>query len=130
MTTDFGTDLSLQDDVSPEFNEVTGVDVLKDACVRRLSTPRGDLFYDAAYGYDLTGMLSDSYTPSDIARMQTDIVRQLELDEMVDSASCTVSNVTLESMTVDILIRTALGPFSLTLEITNVSVSVLQASNG
>lgn len=130
MTTDFGTDLSLQDDVSPEFPEVTGIDVLKEACVRRLSTPQGDLFYDAAYGHDLTGMLSDSYTPSDIARMQTDIVRQLELDEMIDGASCTVSDVTLESMTVDILIRTAVGPFSLTLEITNVSVSVLQASNG
>jgi len=130
MTVDFGTDLSLQDDVSPEFPEVTGLDVLRNACVRRLSTPQGDLFYDPAYGYDLTGMLSDSYTPSDIARMQTDIVRQLELDEMIDGASCTVSNVTFESMNVDILIRTALGPFSMTLEINNVSVKVLQAFSG
>lgn len=43
MTVDFGTDLALQDDVSPEFPEVAGIDTLIDACVRRLSTPQGDL---------------------------------------------------------------------------------------
>jgi len=130
MTVDFGTDLALQDDVSPEFPEVTGIDALIDACVRRLSTPQGDLFYDPAYGFDLTGLLSDSLEPSDIANIQTEIIRQLELDERVEAAECTISDVTLELMDVDILVQSSLGPFSMTLEINNVSVKVLQASSG
>lgn len=129
MTTsvDFGTDLALQDDVSPEFPEVTGLQVLIDACVRRLSTPQGDLWYDPSYGYDLTELLSDALSPGDLANIEHEIIRQLELEDMVEAAECTISDVTDELMTVDILVQTAQGPFPLVLAVTDVTVQVLQA---
>jgi hypothetical protein len=127
---DYGTDLSLGEslDISPEFPEVTGIDVVIDAVVRRLATTRGDLFYDAEYGYNLMDLLSDSYTPAQLGQIGVDIRLQLELDEMISSAQANVSLSTASVMHVDVSIHTAAGPFKMTLEVTIVTVQILNAA--
>lgn len=130
----FGVDISIGAtlDVTPEFTEVTGIPGFIEACVRRLSTPRGDLFYDDTYGFDLTQFCSDSFSIADIPTIQTGVVEQLQLDERCERATCTVDNVTLEGFHVNVSVFTAEGPFQFTLAVDKVSVTMLnsQASNG
>ena len=126
MTVDFGTDINTPGvmDLDPFFREISGVEVLGQACARRLVTPRGSLVGDPAYGYDVRVHLNDD-DPSPSA-IGLEVAAELAKDERVESASAVVTFDQLAGtlrIVADVL--TAAGPFRLTLDVSAVSVAVL-----
>lgn len=139
-----GTDLSGVSDLTPHMGESSGQQCLAEALARRLLTPRGALFYDQLYGYDLTSLVNADLSPSDLARISASIEEEFRKDERVVSATVTTQFVGTDQVeaaragvvsnpapgTQGVLVVTALvndgqGPFSLTVAATAVTVQLL-----
>lgn len=127
MTTDaeYGTDIGGYLDLDPADIMVSGRRCLSEALARRLQTPRGRLIGDPEYGLDVVGYLNDDITPLDIAEMQSAIASECAKDERVATASAVVTMNASGGMTVDLTITDAVGPFSLVLAVSAVTVTIL-----
>jgi hypothetical protein len=127
MTTDYGIDIHTPGamDLDPAFSLVSGLQGLGEALARRFVTARGSLPGDAAYGHDLRAYLNHENPP--LHTIEAAAVEQMELDERVSSA------VARATFAADILAITAtgvargIGPFRLVLEISAVTVALLDA---
>jgi phage baseplate assembly protein W len=128
MATDFGTDLSLWPDIDPSGATVSGFTCLAQALLRRLTTPRGGLFYDPGYGTDIRGYLGESMTNASAGSIQNAIEREITQDERITSAVVTATiNLLASIIVVHITLQTALGPFTLVLAVSSVTVTLLKA---
>lgn len=131
MTTtapDFGLDLSGTDDLDPLMREVTGLEALAQALVRRLDTETGTLLddEDGDYGYDLTEQLGEGMTPDELAAIPGRVENQFRADERVSDAKVKATLSTIER--VDLACRIVpygAGPFTFTLQITDVAKTIL-----
>ncbi|HSS39713.1 MAG TPA: GPW/gp25 family protein [Polyangia bacterium] len=90
-TGDLGTDITLVSDLAPVWGVSAGTDNLINAILRRLTTPRGRLFYDPDYGYDVVSQLNASLGPTDMARIQAAITAELRKDPRIQSMTVTLS---------------------------------------
>jgi hypothetical protein len=132
MATDFGTDIDLWPDINPAGTLLTGANgntlVLAQALLRRLTTPRGGLFYDAGYGTDIRAFLGESMTASSTASIQQAIEREVTQDERVLNATASVVFVGATGVLVGHLtVQTSDGPFTLVISVTALSVTLLKA---
>lgn len=130
MATDYGKDVScyLNGDLDPMFVELEGRQVLAEALMRRLETPRGGLFYDADYGLDLRGYLGEALDAADIVELQAAIGVECLKDERVVAAQARVAlTYSTGEMLVYILVQDGNGPFELTLSVDKVTVSLLDS---
>lgn len=103
------------------LSKVTGRTALAHRILRRLTTPRGGLFYAPTYGYDLTELIGSSVPVSVVEQRVLEQV--LAEEEVADArATATLLNGTLsvEIQTVD-----AEGPFTLVLNASELTVSGL-----
>ncbi len=123
----YGTALSCVSDISAESRTVTGNRVVAEAIARRLMTPRGRLIGYPNYGYDLTQFVNADVGPRELAAMRAGIVAECLKDQRVAGAT---ADVTLASdvLTVTIKLDAALGPFSLVLSVTALTVELLDVS--
>jgi len=119
---DYGSDISGLGDLSPALEEADGRRALIESIGRRLSTPRGALFYDQSYGYDLRQYLSGIYPGS--GPIASGVLEQVEADERVLTADADVSMVG-EALSIGVRIVDGGGPFDLTLTIDKVTSSIL-----
>lgn len=120
---DLGTDISCVSDVTSSLQTVSGRRCLIEAIARRLITPRGGLFYDASYGFDLRQYLSGiTSAPSAIA---AGVVEQAEQDERVDQATAEVSFIG-DRLLVKLTISDNGGPFAFVLSVSSVTVEILK----
>jgi phage baseplate assembly protein W len=121
-----GTDISALPDLDPTFAVRTDRSVLVEALARRLQTPRGTLFYDEEYGYDVRELLNAALDEDAALRAQADIAAECEKDERVLSATPAF---TFGPKTGDLLVSVsavdAEGPFELVLRVSAVSVDIL-----
>jgi hypothetical protein len=127
---DFGTDLSCVTDLTPDCKEVSGARVWLESLARRL---QGSLFYDPDFGYDLVDMLDDEVRLPDLDSASADIDQEFLKDERTLSSSTTVTrtvNNGAVSLRVVSRVRSALGPFTLTLEVSKVTVQILSIQPG
>lgn len=123
---DFGTDISAVDDLDRDFTLVSGETTLAQALARRLQTPRGGLFYDPDYGYDVRELLLESLTAARISQAQAAISAECVKDERVVTATAAITfNAAEESLTIEVEIETADGTFDLVLSVDNVTVELL-----
>lgn len=129
--TDFGTDLSCTTGLRTG-RYVTGARLVAEAAFRRLSTPRGSLFWgedEADYGLDLTELILGQPATSTLANsLEARIRNELLKDERIDTVTVSVvASRTGPAVTYDIAISatTAEGPFELTLGVSDVSVDLL-----
>ena len=121
-----GVDILALDDLDPSFALVSGEPMLARAIARRLTTPRGGLFYDPDYGYDVRALLLDGLTPAKLASARASIAAEVEKDERVASAAVTFTHdTTAERLTITIEIETDEGPFDLVLSVDAVTVDLL-----
>lgn len=120
---DFGTDLSLDPDLSFDF--VSGYDNLLEALMRRLTTPEGSLFYDADYGLDIREWLNEAVTDEVIEELRQAIVEQLESDSRVLTAEVAVKQQESRYLLIGAIVETTNGPFELVLAADQVKVEVL-----
>jgi hypothetical protein len=124
---DPGTDLSLWPDVDPGGTFISGSLALAQALVRRLTTPRGGLFYDSSYGTDIRQFLSEMIDSSRLGIFQQRIEQEVLQDERVLAASALLTfNDATNTMSCSLTVQTANGPFVLTLAVSSVTVTLLQ----
>jgi hypothetical protein len=129
--TDLGTDLSCTTSLRTG-RYVTGTRLVAEAAFRRLTTPRGTLFWgedEADYGLDLTELLLGQPNTTALASsLEGRIRNELKKDERIDDVSVAVVTSTLGAATTyDITIdgTTATGTFTLTIGASDVSVDLL-----
>jgi phage baseplate assembly protein W len=135
-TPDFGLDLDTafigpdgEASISPMFDLTSGRTLLAQAIANRLSTPRGQLPDDPAYGYDLRDALNDSLTATGLFALQSAIVSECKKDERIAGATCRCTfDAVAKKLTVLVRLATADGPFLLTLAVSDLSVLILSVA--
>lgn len=128
--TDFGRDTSCTDSLKTgRFS--TGARLVAEACFRRLITPRGTLIGgddEANYGLDLLERIGSVSSKSDAAALPGQIQNELLKDERLTSVDVTVIDKTSGpsvSFEISIFGQTDVGPFSLVLAVSDVTVDLL-----
>jgi len=125
-TTIDGTDMSLLMDLDPMGTVVSGRLLLTQAVVRRWTTPRGRLLDDPHYGYAVTDELNDDLGPSDISRIGANMDAEAVKDERIVSCLTSVQfNPVTGVLNTSSILNDGAGPFSLVLNITAVTVTIL-----
>jgi hypothetical protein len=111
---------------------VTGPRLVAEACYRRLTTPRGMLRggeEEASYGINLMDLVGSTQSKAEAAALPGRIRTELEKDERIESV--TVSILETRSASGDIALSisieavTGVGPFTLTLLASDVTVELL-----
>lgn len=128
MTTDFGRDTWCLD--SPRTGRlVTGTTLVAQRVYRRLITPRGMLRGgedEANFGLDLSGLIGNvSLSTGAIEGM---IRGEVLKDPQVETATVTAAKSTsgaASSYSIEVSCTTALGPFDLVLEVSDVTVALV-----
>lgn len=124
---DLGTDIYCVDDLDPAFATVDGTKAVAQAIARRLGTPRGALFYDPDYGYDLRAFLNAPIDDRMLFQIGVGVENEARKDERVfDAQAVATYDVQTETMTVVLRGSTSSGPFQLILAVDEVSVEVLR----
>jgi hypothetical protein len=142
-----GTDLSGVSDLTATMAESSGRQCFGEALARRLITPRGGLIDDDNYGYDLTSFANDDIGQGDVQQIQSNVEAEFLKDERVIAAAVTVQFVGASQVaaaqsgtvsapapgTAGVLVVTAtitdsLGPFTLTVSVSALTVSLLMGS--
>lgn len=122
--TDFGTDLSLVDDLEPTMREVSGTELLGQALFRRLTTPRGMLLDDPDYGTDVREFVSWGALPTKFAAIPALVRAELLKDERIEAATVSTA-VAGGSVRLNISIDTGDGPFPLVVDVTQAGAVLL-----
>ncbi len=124
---DFGTTLSCAFDLDPMGATVSGLQALSEALIRRITTPRGRLLTDPNYGYDISGELEDDVTTQQVGAIGSNVDQEFLKDQRVFASSTTVTLRADGSLDVASSVQSALGPFGLVLNVSAVTVSIIQA---
>jgi hypothetical protein len=117
-----GSDLS-----SPSYL-ATGNLCVAEAVLRRWSTGAGQLIDDPTYGYNLSDLISDDLSPSDLAYAQQQAAAQAELDERVLQATVALTLSVAGALSVVAYLVTAAGPFKLVASVSAVGTQLLLVS--
>lgn len=119
---DLGSDIAGLDDIDPTMPTVEGRRCLIQSIARRLITPRGGLWYDPDYGYDLRQYLSGITVSA--GAIASGVEAEAEKDERVEQASASVV-FSGRVLTVRLAISDSQGPFSFSLAIDQVTATIL-----
>jgi phage baseplate assembly protein W len=113
---DFGSDFAWTGDLDPRMPKVDGLAGLQQSILRRLTTPRGGLFYDPEYGTDMTQFMNAETNPKIVEQAaESEILK----DERVFGATVEfVKQATKPSEPVQIALKISVqtqdGPFAFT----------------
>lgn len=125
-TPDYGVDVDCVEDLDPAFGLVSGNKAVAQALLRRFSTPRGGLFYDRTYGYDLRAFCNADLHAHELFAIAASVEAEAERDERVSSAR---ADVTFDAPTgrlrVSLRVVGSEGPFALVLDVSAVTVELL-----
>lgn len=130
MATDFGKDVSCTNSLRTG-RYATGVQLVAEACYRRLITPRGTLRGgedEANYGLDLTAYVGSTNPRALEVKLPALIAAELKKDERVEEVAAEVTITTVGAavtMTIEIDVTTGEGPFTLRLAVSGVSTELL-----
>lgn len=129
MATDYGRDLYCTTDLDASLTEVSGAQMMAQVCLRRLYTPRGSLLSSPSENtIDVRGYLSETVdlTRQDLVGIKAACTAALLADPRIESVTVTprFDSVT-RVLTLGIDANGALGPFSLTLAVTSLTVELL-----
>ncbi len=127
MTQPFGTCWSCVSDLVMPSVMASGFRVVGEAIARRWQTPRGGLVDDPNYGTDATDLVGDDLGTTELAQAAHALGIEAEKDERVSSCAVTCQLVGGVLMIAGV-VKTAAGPFQLVVSVTQVSVTLLQAS--
>jgi len=124
FASELGVDFACVTDLDADLSLVDGQTALLQSCARRITTPRGGLFYDANYGIDVRDFLKQSgFSETQAARI---IEQELLKDErMLNAVAAVTLNQIDETVTINIEIESDAGPFTLTITVTNLTVELL-----
>lgn len=113
MVADFGSDISTFPDLDPLLEPQSGRRVLLESIARRMSTPRGGLWWAPSYGSDLGAVLDEAVDPARLRSAANALQQQLTGDERIQSASVEATYVAAtRSLRIVVSIVDADGPFT------------------
>jgi phage baseplate assembly protein W len=115
-------------DLSTPSYMATGWMCVAEAVMRRWGTTQGRLVDDPNYGYNLSDLISDDLSPSDLAYAQQQAAAQAELDERVLQATVTLTLSDDGVLSVVAYLVTAAGPFKLVASVSAVGTQLLLVS--
>lgn len=123
----YGTDLSCVEDISVTLDEVdpTSTRAIREALLRRLTTPRGGLQDDPDYGFDVRGLCNRGLTQSQMVDLSTQVRNEVTKDDRVDSATVTVTAPSPRALRIGVVITPVdqtIGIFTLTFAVTDGAV--------
>ncbi len=124
MSDELGLDLACVDDIDPGLSLSDGRQGLIEAIARRLITPRGGLFYDPTYGYDVRRFVGA--TGASAPAIAQGVANEALQDERILQARAAVT-LGAEELTIRLSLQDAAGPFELTLAVSRVTVSLLRS---
>jgi phage baseplate assembly protein W len=126
MSDPLGSDLSCISGLDPTFAVVSGTRIVAEASLRRLTTPRGSLFYARDYGTDIREALLAKLDAAGLAALQKRIEAELEKDDRVLSVRCALAfDARAERLKIRVAGATEAGPFAFTLAASALSVELL-----
>ena len=126
---DYGSDISCVDDIDASLTSVEGETCLGQALARRISCPRRGLFYDFDYGIDARRYMNRAHRPQVTSQA---VEQECLKDERVDEIRAAVRFVETEddesgdppgTMRIELEVQGGEGPFDLTVEIDDLSVT-------
>lgn len=123
---EFGLDLAALDDL--DFGTAEGQNNLARALARRLMTPRGGLFYDEDYGFDVRELVNESATDEALFDLRVQVAAEVEKDPRVRTAGVIVTDLGDRIFRLDVELETLEGPFRLALAVDQLKVEVLRAN--
>jgi hypothetical protein len=103
------------------LTKVSGRTALAHRILRRLTTPRGGLFYAPTYGYDLAELIGSAVPMSVVEHRMTE---QILYEEEVEDARCTAT-LANGTLSVDIQCVDADGPFELAISASDITIAAL-----
>jgi hypothetical protein len=123
-----GTDIDGIFDTGTMLTLASGLKNLGNALCRRLITPRGALFYDPEYGYDVRSFLNKGFTPDQLAAVQDQIAAEVEKDDRIQDATVTVvTDISAMSMQITIVAEISEGPYAFIISVDRVTARLLSA---
>lgn len=102
-----------------------GLEVIAQRVYHRLTTPRGALLVHSDFGIDLAWEIGKHYYVGYEDVLASKVKQELSKEEVLESIDCIVKR-DGDAVQVDIMCKTADGPFALVLGVNNVSVSLLR----
>lgn len=122
-----GGDLDVISDLPGlSFGIATGLRNIGNAMARRLTTPRGGLFYDPDYGLDVRNYLNAGMTAAQLAQIQADVASEVAKDPRVENPVVVVqSNVPTSTLQITISCDLAEGPFEFVLAVSALTVDLI-----
>ena len=102
--------------------------VIGQRLARRLTTPRGALALigdDPNFGFDVRQYINAKLTPQQRATAEANVTNEVLKDDEVQSADVTMSIGDNGNVSIDIKFQAATGPFSLTLNVSQVSAALV-----
>lgn len=141
----YGQDISVYEGGIGKFHRIIkGRELLAQDLRKRLETPRGTMLYFISkddpkypeyeeYGYDITLLLEQKFTPGRILAMQVEIKNELEKDDRVSQAIVTVDGSKLLrqsilTITINIIPNSQLGTFTMILEVADAAIQLFEVS--
>lgn len=125
---EFGTDISAVEDLGAKFRLKSGKANYVEAIARRLSTPRGGLFYAPGYGYDVREFLNETDSSEARFSLEVNAAAECENDPRTLAAEAEVLEVSRSNFKLKLGLVTAEGPFVLILKVDQLTVEVLNAN--
>lgn len=106
----------------------TGIQVLAQSLVMAQTTPQSSLLGDSTQCFDVRAWISKGMTQAQISGLGLVAQKQILRDQRVTAATVTASwNWATSTLTLVEQIQSTLGPFTLTLNVTAVTVQMLLA---
>ena len=125
---DFGLDWTCELDIDPYGRTSTGLEVVREAAIRRLTTPLGSLLTDPLYGFDVATLLSSSGNQTTlVASAMVPIRQQLLRDERVITVRLDqgVFDPVQKTLRLAITATTSAGPFALIFQLSSTGIQLL-----
>jgi phage baseplate assembly protein W len=125
MDSDYGVDISATSGLDPNFTLVSGTRVVCEALFRRLTTPRGELFYAPSYGKDVREFLNGRVDQRRLDAARASIEAECRKDDRVDTVKAALAfDPRTEKLRIRIEGTTAAGPFTLTMSVTAFAATI------
>ncbi len=123
----FGDDIACDPEtgIPATFELVSGRAALVQAILRRFQTRRGTLVDDPDYGLDLTDWVGKRTDTAQLLAWQQALQAEARKDQRVRSARARLTTLPSGVLRFTLALETAEGPFSLTVQVSEVSVDLL-----
>lgn len=132
MAVFYGSDtVCLYDLPRIDLQVVDPVQLIGQRLARRLQTPRGALALigdDPNFGWDVRQYINGRFNPTTLGVAESQIANECMKDEQVQAATARLTLSGL-ALTIDIEVESSAGPFSLTMQVSQLTVDLIFGFN-